>query len=374
MTTLAVATKQLLERLHDPTVDVDAEFVVAPTSMEEAAEILAAAADVGQAVAFYGAGTHRQIGNPVDADLVITTTAMNRIIDYQPDDLTVVVEPGVTLGELEAALTDRKLTAVLPETEPNATVGGVVAAGRSGYRRLRYGPTRDRVLQATVATGYGKVVTGGSPVVKASTGYGMTRLFTGSFGTLGLIGPVLLKLWSQPRATATIVVDDPEVARNAAYRPFAVLGTRGTGRVYLGGTKEEVEAQAEAIGGRSSDGLDWPQPHDPPLRLSFRIRARFVDEAVLAARDLDATGWVAQYGVGIVEAGYDRITSDGFAAARSWAESVGGTLVIEASPDDLRRELGAWGSPPESVELQREVKDRFDPAGICNPGILPGGI
>jgi FAD/FMN-containing dehydrogenase len=108
--------------------------------------------------------------------------------------------------------------------------------------------------------------------------------------------------------------------------------------------------------------------------LSFRIPARFVDEAVVAARDLDATDWVAQYGVGIVEAGYDRITSDGFSAARAWAESVGGTLVIEASPNDLRRKLGAWGSPPDSVELQREVKDRFDPAGICNPGILPGGI
>ena len=104
MTTLAAATKRLLSRLHDPTVAVDAEFIVAPTSMEEAAEILGAAAAVGQAVAFYGAGTHRQIGNPVDADLVITTTAMNRIIDYQPDDLTVAVEPGVTLGELEAAL------------------------------------------------------------------------------------------------------------------------------------------------------------------------------------------------------------------------------------------------------------------------------
>jgi len=374
MTTLAAATKRLLSRLHDPTVAVDAEFIVAPTSMEEAAEILGAATAVGQAVAFYGAGTHRQIGNPVDADLVITTTAMNRIIDYQPDDLTVAVEAGVTLGELEAALTDRNLTAVLPETEPNATVGGVVAAGRSGYRRLRYGPTRDRILQATAATGYGKVVTGGSPVVKASTGYGMPRLLTGSFGTLGLIGPVLLKLWSQPRALATVVVDDAEVARNVAYRPLAVLGTGGNARVYLGGTMEEVDAQVEAIGGRSSDGLDWPEPHDPPLRLSFRIPARFVDEAVVAARDLDATDWVAQYGVGIVEAGYDRITSDGFSAARAWAESVGGTLVVEASPNDLRRKLGAWGSPPDSVELQREVKDRFDPAGICNPGILPGGI
>ncbi|GMQ84815.1 MAG: FAD-binding oxidoreductase [Acidimicrobiia bacterium] len=374
MKTLAAPTTRLLRRLHDPTVDIDAEFVVAPTSMEEAAEILAAATEVGQAVAFYGAGTHRQIGSPVDADLVITTTAMNRIVDYQPDDLTVVAEPGVTLADLEAALADRNLTAVLPETEPNATVGGVVATGRSGYQRLRYGPTRDRVLRATMATGYGKVVTGGSPVVKASTGYGMPRLFTGSFGTLGLIGPVLLKLWSQPRATATVVVDEPEVVRNAAYRPLAVLGTGGIGRIYLGGTREEVDAQAEAIGGRRSEGLDWPESHNPALRLSFRVPARFVDDAVAAARDLDTTGWVAQYGVGIVEAGYDRIAPGGFAAARSWAESVGGSLVIEASPDELRRKLGAWGSPPDSAALQRQVKVRFDPAGICNPGILPGGI
>ena len=65
---------------------------------------------------------------------------------------------------------------------------------------------------------------------------------------------------------------------------------------------------------------------------------------------------------------------DGFTAARSWAESVGGSLVIEAAPDDLRAEWGTWGTAPASVGLQREMKQRFDPAEICNTGILPGGV
>lgn len=374
MTALRVATKQLFERLRDPSIEIDAEFVVAPTSVDEAAEILAAAAEATIPVSFYGAGTHRQLGNPVDADLVVTTTALNRVLDYQPDDLTLRVDAGVTLARLDELLAERNLTAVLPETEPEATVGGVIATGRSGYRRLRYGPTRDRVLQVTAATGYGKVITGGSPVVKASTGYGMPRLFTGSLGSLGLIGSVLLKLWSQPPAAATIAVEEPEEARQSVYRPLAVLGTGETGLVYLGGTPEEVDAQADTLDGHRTEGLEWPGRYDEALRLSLRVPARFVDDAVFHARNLDASVWIAQYGVGLVEAGFQRIASDGFLAARDWAESIGGSLVIEATPDDLRTEVGAWGSPPQAVELQRQVKDRFDPAGICNPGILPGGL
>jgi len=374
MTALRVATKQLFERLQDPSVDVDADYVVAPTSIEEAAAILSAAGEAAIPVSFYGGGTHRQLGNPVAADLVITTTALNRVVDYQPDDLTIRVESGVTLSELDAVLAERNLTAILPETEPDATVGGVVATGRSAYQRLRYGPTRDRVLQVTVATGYGKVITGGSPVVKASTGYGIQRLYTGSLGSLGLIGSVLLKLWSQPMAGATVTVDDAEVAKRMVYRPLASLGTSGVGRVFLGGAPEEVDAQSETLGGSHRDGLHWPEPHDGAVRLSFRVPARYVDDAVLRAQDLDASSWIAEYGVGLVGAGYQGISADGFAVGRAWAESVGGALVVEAAPDELRTELDAWGSPSQSVDLQRQVKARFDPAGICNPGILPGGV
>ena len=373
MTTLRAATRKLFERLHDPSVDLDAEFVVAPTSMGEAAEVLTVAAGADIPVSFHGGGTHGRIGNPVSADLVITTSAMNRILDYEPDDLTVRVEPGVTLAQLESTLSDRNLTAVLPESSPESTVGGVISSARSGYRRLRYGPTRDRVLQLTAATGYGKVITGGSPVVKASTGYGMPRLYTGSLGSLGLIGPVLLKLWAHPMAAATVTVDDPEEARMSLYRPLAALGTRDSGEVYLGGIPEEVDAQAETLGGDRRNGLVWP-PVGGSHRISFRVPVRSVGDALAHTRDLGADDWVAQHGVGVVEAGLGRIDPVQFTAARAWAESIGGTLVVEEAPDDLRAEVGAWGSPPESVALQREIKQRFDPAGICNPGILPGGL
>ena len=374
MTALQVATKQLFERLHDPSVEVVADFVVAPTSVEEAAAILAAAAEASIPVLFYGGGTHQQLGNPVAADLVITTTGLNRVIDYEPDDLTIRVEAGVTLAELDSVLAERNLTAVLPETEPDATVGGVVATGRSAYQRLRYGPTRDRVLQITAATGYGKVITGGSPVVKASTGYGMPRLYTGSLGSLGMVGSVLLKLWSKPIASATVTVDDADAARRPVYRPLAALGAGGVGMIYLGGTPEEVDAQVEELDSAHRDGLQWPEPYAEDLRLSFRVPVPLVDDAVFRARNLNASSWIAEYGVGIVDAGYQGIAPDGFASAREWAESVGGALVIEVAPDQLRTELGAWGTPPQSVDLQRAMKERFDPSGICNPGILPGGL
>lgn len=369
-----MANRRLLERFRDESVDADAELVVSPPSIEDAAEVLAVAAESGVPVSFLGAGTHRQLGNPVDAAVLVTSRAMDRILDYEPDDLTIVVEPGVTLSRLADVLADRRLTAVLPEDQPDATVGGVIATGRSGYRRLRYGPTRDRVLQVTAATGYGEVVTGGSPVVKASTGYGLARLFTGSLGSLGMIGPVRLKLWAEPMASATVVVDDAEAARRLVYRPFAVLGFGGISCVHLGGTAEEVDAQVERLGGARRDGLEWPESPPEALRLSFRIPARHTAEAIDGARRLDASSWVAQYGVGLVDAGYGRLIPDGVTATRRWAESVGGSLVISSAPDATRSELGAWGQDPPSLGLQREVKGRFDPAGVCNPGILPGGL
>ena len=180
-------------------------------------------------------------------------------------------------------------------------------------------------------------------------------------------------------ATATVAVDAPEAARLSVYRPLAVLGTGGLGSdgmamLYLGGTPEEVQAQAGAIGGQVTDTLDWPGPHADPIRLSFRAPAALVDDAVARAEDLDAVGWIAQYGVGLVEAGFESLPADELTAARSWAESAGGSLVIEAAPADLRAECGTWGTVPASIGLQREIKQRFDPAGICNPGILPGGV
>ncbi|MEA3503078.1 MAG: FAD-binding protein, partial [Actinomycetota bacterium] len=139
MTTLRSVTRRLFEQMRDETVNVDAEFVVAPATLAEAATVLAAAAAAAIPVSFYGGGTHRGYGNPVQGDLIVTSSRLDRIVDWQPDDLTVVVEAGVPIAELEGETAAHGQTAVLPETPAaGSTVGGVVAAGLSGYRRLRY--------------------------------------------------------------------------------------------------------------------------------------------------------------------------------------------------------------------------------------------
>lgn len=371
VTALRSVTRTLFDRLYDETVDVDADYVVGPSSTEEAATVLAAAAEAGIPTTFLGGGTRSELGGPVAADLVITTTRIASVVDWRPEDLTVVVGAGLPVGALEAELVERNQTAVLPEVAPGSTIGGVIAAGVSGYRRLRYGPTRDRVLRVRLATGYGKAVTGGSHVVKSSTGYGLARLATGSLGSLGMIGEVTLKLWSHPLVGSTVSVDTAAEAYRTTYRPLAVLDTSDGALLYLGGSEAQIEAQAAAVGGDARPGLAWPEPISEPVQVEMRVPAAHLAEAILWAKRIGATRWIAQHGVGIVSAGLGGVDIAGIVAARAWAESVSGAAVILAGSDGR---IDPWGEPPASLDLQRRIKSAFDPSGVCNPSILPGGL
>lgn len=371
MTTLRAVTARLFDRLRDDTVTDDTEYVLAPSSIDEAAAVLAAASEAGMLTTFRGGGTHTGIGHPVAADLVITTTRLAAIVDWRPDDLTVVVEAGVPIGLLDGELAKRNQTAIFFDSTPGSTVGGAIACGISDYRRLRYGPTRDRVLQVRMATGYGKVVTGGSPVVKSSTGYGLPRLATGSFGSLGMIGEIVLKLWPEPPSTVTVEVGDAVAAHRDTYRPLAVLETSEGSFVYLGGVEAQVGAQAGDLGGAARPGLAWPEPISEPIRIEIRIPASHLTEAIEWARRLEAERWIGQHGVGIVSAGFRTIDVDSLKAARAWAESRSGALVTRSMTN---HPIDPWGTPPPSIEIQRRIKRAFDPAGICNAGILPGGL
>lgn len=375
MTSLRVATAKLFERLQaEDAVRYDAEFAVAPRTLEEAAEVIAHAADQGMPVGIVGAGTHTGIGGPTTADLVVATSRLGGVIDYEPEDLTVVVGAGTRVADLAAMLADDGLTAVLPETPGDATVGGTIAAGASGYRRLRYGATRERVLEVTMATGYGRVVRGGGRVVKNSTGFDLARVAVGSLGSLGLVGSVCLKLWPEPIATATAVVDDPAKALRAAYRPQAVIETEHGTLVYLGGTEAELAQQAAALGSGLEPGLRWPDPIATATRFELRLPPRLVAEGVSAVSAIPGAEYRAQHGVGVIEAGADHPDPATVRDLRVWAESVGGALVLVAGPAALYDEVGAWGTPPASIDVQRRIKAAFDPAGILNPGKLAGGL
>lgn len=371
---MRAATKRLFERLTDDSIDVAADFVVAPESLEQAAEVIGFAAEAGLRVGFWGGGTHRGIGNPVQPDVVVTTSRLDRLIDWQPEDMTVVVEAGLPAAELASTLASRNQSAVLPEIPGDATVGGIVSCGLSGFRRLRYGPTRDRILEVHLATGYGEVVRAGSSVVKSSTGYDLPRLAAGSLGSLGLIGRIRLKLWTEPMHSATVRVDDAEQARAAVFRPLAVLESDGQGAVYLAGTEAEITAQADLLRGTVEPGLEWPDDPAGGIRFAVRVPPRDTRAAVDEVARLHGVRSVASFGVGEVSVGLDEVDPGELDEMRSWAQPRGGSLVLLEAPSELYSGFGAWGKPPDAIEIQRRVKAAFDPAGVCNPGILPGGV
>lgn len=344
----------------------EAEFTFAPSTAEDTAALLDFAAEHHLSVVPWGGGTH-QFGPPTEPDVIVSTQALGGV-DWHPDDLTVVVGAGIPVTTLEERLTERGQSAVLPEHPGAATFGGVIAAGASGWRRLRFGPTRDRILEVVAATGDGRVIRGGGQVVKNVSGYDLPRLFTGSFGSLGVITRVCLKLWPIGAATATVAMDDPVRALAIAQRPLAILQTARGVSVYLAGTQAEVEAQTVALGGEASAGLAWPDRPHGDVVATVRVPPALVADAI---ERVAAHGFVAAHGVGEVEVA-GAIPVDAVTAWRSWAESHGGALVVTRAPADFG--VDPWGTPPATLDLQRRIKAAFDPLGVMVPGRLPGGI
>lgn len=347
-----------------------ADLSVAPHTITELEQVLDLASEYKLAALVWGGGTHQGYGHRIDSDLVISTAVLNRLIDWQPEDFTVTVEAGMLVGGLEARLAERGQTAVLPELPGNATVGGVMAAGVSGWRRARYGPTRERVLEVDLVTGDGRRVKAGGRVVKNVTGFDIPRLAVGSFGSLGVIAQTTLKLWPVPSETATVTVDDGDRALALAYRPGAIVETDGVTKVFVGGTPAEVAGQVAVLDGQVATGWTWDLELTGEMRWSLRVPPASLREAI----GLLPPGWQYQAGLGVGELRAASSTADGAAELRAWAEARSGTLVLVEGPDSLYAEMDPWGTPPQGLEIQKQLVRRFDPCRVVNPGRLPGRI
>jgi glycolate oxidase FAD binding subunit len=243
-------------------------------------------------------------------------------IDWiQPAEMTVSVGAGTPVDDLDAALAEHGQRVALP---PGGTVGGALAVGRSGIRRLGDGPVRDAVLQVRYVSAAGEVVKAGGPTVKNVSGFDLCRLLVGSRGTLGFIGDVILR--TRPRARCArwyAGALDPSEVLARLYRPVSVLWDGTTTWALLEGHERDVSAQVEPLGFGEVGG-------PPPLPTGGRWS---VPPGSLSS--LTGT-FVAEVGVGVVH---------------------------HASPPPLRAADRAL------VELHRRVKRQFDPTGRLNPGV-----
>ena len=348
--------------------------LIHPHTKHDLAEAVREAATRGARLLVVGGRTHMDRGNPSDVDAELWTTMMDEVVAYEPAEMLAVVEAGMRVGELQAALAEGGQE--WPVDAPHdATIGGVIAAGVSSFRRLRLGHVRDTVVELELVRGDGLLVKSGARTVKNVTGYDVHRLATGSLGTLGVIVQVALKLRPLPqvRRMLTIEGDGLELGRRVLESvplPSAVIAEPGRVRVWLEGWADEVEEQTAAARSAAADIAveHHPAPFDPlgidaPTIVEVAVAPSRIAH-VVAGRD----DWTALLGVGLVWFALDGSDPDALDAVRSKVSEAGGIAPVIKG----RGGLGPASIPAEDVH--RRLKGSFDPAGIMAPGRAWGGL
>lgn len=202
-------------------------MAVKPATREELVEAVRAAASDGLGVVPWGGGVSLpMVSAPAHYDVALDLTALDRIVEYDPDDLTITAECGVTLHTLRATLAARGQELPLEGARGAlATLGGALASNTSGARRVRFGAPVDRILGARFVLGDGTFARTGGKVVKNVAGYAIHRLLCGSRGGLGIIVEASLKLMPRPEARRLLVygASAAEISNPARWSEFARL-------------------------------------------------------------------------------------------------------------------------------------------------------
>ncbi len=374
-----------------------------PASYEEAAAILRRCSESGTRVRPLGGGTKRDWGGTGDGfDLELSTAGLDRIVEHNEGDLTAVLAAGAPLRAVQDsfARAGQRLALDPPLGEGHAaTVGGAIATGDSGPLRHRYGAARDLVLGMTFALADGTLAKSGGKVIKNVAGYDLGKLLAGSFGTLGLILEVAVRLHPVAEAHATVrspSADPSELGRRAGLLSHSHLEMESLDVAWSGGGGEVLArfagaaAQDQAVGAAKlladadvveDDGEIWRRHRDAQrsdagtvVRVSG-LQAelpRVLREAESAGASV--TGRAA---LGISWLRIEGLDDESAAAA---ARQLRSTLapspcVVLDAPPGVRSLLDVWGeSDPGLLALTRRVKERFDPQRIMSPGVFVGGI
>ncbi|WP_436520154.1 FAD-binding oxidoreductase [Actinoplanes sp. HUAS TT8] len=368
---------------------VPARLVAAPRDTAEAAALIKAAQ--GLAVVIRGGGTKLDWGPPPrELDLIIDTRRLAGVVEHAAGDLITVVRAGTPMAELHE-LPGQQLALDAP---PSATAGGTVAANASGPRRLRYGTARDLLIGITVIRPDGTITKAGGKVVKNVAGYDLGKLYTGAFGTLGLITECVFRLHPVPAASVFVrAVAPPLHAAKILAGQFAASALEVNGApgaepelaVLLEGTPAGVHDRAAVIAGL----LDGEISDDPPPwwgvppwsagEVGVKLTGSLSQVPALMATAVGTGATVrGSAGAGVLYAGLP--ATEGTVEAgravellRAAAVRAGGHAVVLTAPAGVRETLDMWG-PVRGLALMRRVKEQFDPGHRFAPGRFVGGI
>jgi len=391
-----------------------------PQDGRELAKLVTWSAGEGEALEVLGAGTKRGLGRPVSAPHVLDTSAFAGIIAYEPEELVLTAGPATPLAELQKMLDGaQQMLAFEPGdwgpllggTAGRQTLGGTLACNLAGPRRIKQGAARDHFLGFHAVSGRGDEFKAGGRVVKNVTGYDLSKLMAGSYGTLAVLTEVTIKVVPRPETTATLVLsglDDrravaamaqalnsPHEVGAAAHLPAplapSVLPSAASAATLLRleGPGPSVDARAaalrqglrdygvsELIGGIEASRV-WRAFADVGPFASEQARAVWrvsvapqTGPAVAAAvtRTLDAQVFYDWAG-GLLWLAVAEASDGGASAVRGAAREAGGHATLIRAPAELRAEVPVFEPQPPALQaLSERIKASFDPKGILNPG------
>ena len=436
---------------------------VQPADRAAVSSVMQWAAAQDAAVAPRGGGTMSGLGNvPARLDLALDLRKCSGVLDFQPDDLTVTVEAGMTLDVLHDALAQGRKYLPLEAPHPaRATIGGILSTNCTGPRRFAYGLPRDWLIGIAVVSPGGGESKAGGRVVKNVTGYDLNKLYTGSLGTLGVIVEASFKLTPVPRHSKALIacfqpssgnadssVEAAQALVNQSYSPQGIQvldqaaarriavpviqdmmrGTDSGPWLVLGfyeGRDEDVVQQCSSIGAdlmgslgalevvqagqadtdallAETTALGWEGETPPYLSIKINVSPSAVPDLVMEAAQLLPSGRapapaiIADPGFGTIKllwwpnadqeppspsenAGSpdSTVLRELLETIRDLTHQAGGTAVVEQCPLPVKRGIDVWDGSAygdREVQLMRQIKEKFDPTGVLNPGRFLGGI
>jgi glycolate oxidase FAD binding subunit len=352
------------------------------------------------------------IGDPPRRlDLIVSTARMNGMLEHTPGDQIVRVEAGIKLEDLQEHISDSDQMLAIDPPESGATIGGIVAANSSGPRRYRYGTIRDLIIGITIVLHDGTVAKAGGKVVKNVAGYDLSKLFTGSLGTLGLIATANFRLHPRPNAASTVAVEvtDPQQAQAAAQAIVHSQVEATAVELHYGENEKRLAVLLESIPGGinakaetatfllkqfgevrtlSDEEAERFGPLTSPEvadEIVLKIGAPPVDlaavlESVLGAAERKGLAHpriTGRAGTGVTLVGFSAGNEDGAAGfveelREIWVRR-GGNVTLQRAPLTLKQRVSTWDDGGDYLGLVRRVKEKFDPRGGVNPGRFLGG-
>jgi D-lactate dehydrogenase (cytochrome) len=372
-----------------------------PASLEEAAEGLRALTQEDRCVTISNA--QRSVGDAVR----MSAEALRGVKTYAPDDMYIIVGAGTPLREVQEFLAQDGRQLALASPWPEATIGGLIAANVNAPLRMRYGAMRDLVLYTQVALADGRVIRTGRPIVKNVAGYDLSKALIGSYGTLGFIGEVALKVVVKPRTRRTLFVPVDDLRHGLIWArqvlPLALVasgivlckGYRGAhiplesayALAYTAeGLTEDVQAELEQVR-QVLQVMGCPDPIEVDdlgatdiwsellnstsgsLQVRVGVPARELPTYIQdQSATLDAGSFLADLSSGFVysmqQPGTLEEAQQTLKALRAPALRLEGYAVVMDAPEKMADRLDRWGYTPQGIDVMKALKQRWDPRGI----------